>query len=56
MGKKKKSVWRFWIEALLLLALVGTGAFLWWQTNNWLPERAEFPVQGVAMGAADGPG
>jgi len=55
MGKKKKSVFRFWIEALLLLALVGTGAFLWWQTNNWTPPRAEFPVQGVAMGAADGP-
>jgi len=55
MGKKKKSVFRFWIEALLLLALVGTGVFLWWRTQSWAPPRAEFPVQGVVMGAGDGP-
>ncbi len=54
MGKKKKSVFRFWIEAMLLLALVGTGGFLWWQRQSWAPPRAQFPMQGVVTGAADG--
>lgn len=54
MGKKKKSILRFWIEALLLLALIGVGVFLWWRTQNYVPERSEYPVQGVLMGEGDG--
>jgi lysozyme len=54
MGKKKKSVLRFWIEALLLLALAGTGVALWWQTQHWAPPRADFPSQGLVTGEAEG--
>ncbi|MBH5321065.1 glycoside hydrolase family 25 protein [Aurantiacibacter sediminis] len=54
MGKKKKSVLRFWIEALLLIALIGVGVGLWWHSKNWAPPRAEYPVQGVVMGEAEG--
>ncbi|QZH76069.1 MAG: glycoside hydrolase family 25 protein [Erythrobacter sp.] len=54
MGKKKKSVLRFWIEALLLLALAGTGGWLWWQTRHWAPPRGTFPSQGLVTGESDG--
>lgn len=54
MGKKKKSILRFWIEALLLLALVGVGVFLWWRTQSYIPERSEYPVQGVLTGEGEG--
>ena len=54
MGKKKKSILRFWIEALLLIALVAVGVFLWWRTQNFMPERSEYPVQGVLTGAGEG--
>lgn len=54
MGKKKKSILRFWIEALLLLALVGVGVFLWWRTQSYIPERSEYPVQGVLTGEDEG--
>ncbi len=55
MGRKKKSVLRVWIEALLILALVGFGVVIWWQTKNWTPARADYPVQGVVMGEGEGP-
>ncbi|GGD59047.1 lysozyme [Erythrobacter arachoides] len=54
MGKKKKSIFRFWIEALLLAGLVGLGVYLWWSTREWEPERSEYPVQGVLTGEAEG--
>ena len=54
MGKKKKSVLRFWIEALLLLALVAAGAAIWWQTRNWSPPRSDYPTQGLVTGEAEG--
>ncbi|MGB3166820.1 MAG: glycoside hydrolase family 25 protein [Alteraurantiacibacter sp.] len=54
MGKKKKSVLRFWIEALLVVGLVATGGVLWWQTRHWVPERAEYPTQGMLTGAGEG--
>lgn len=54
MGKKKKSILRFWIEALLFIGLVAVGGVLWWQTQNWAPPRSEYPVQGVLTGDEDG--
>lgn len=55
MGKKaKKSIWRFWIEALLLIALVAIGAYLWWFAMHWQPARATFPTQGVVTGEVEG--
>ena len=55
MGKKRAYSWRRRLAALLLLvALVGAG-ILWWQGRHWAPPRAQFPVQGVLIGAVDGP-
>lgn len=54
MGKKKKSILRFWIEALIALALVGVGGWLYWNTSRWTPPRADYPVQGVITGEAEG--
>ena len=54
MGKKKKSILRFWIEALLLVALVGTGIYLWWYAMRWAPPRADYPVQGLVTGETEG--
>ena len=54
MGKKKKSILRFWIEALLLIVLLGVGVVIWWRATHWLPERSEYPVQGVVTGEDEG--
>lgn len=54
MGRKKKSRWRSWIRALLVLGLTGAGLWLWWKSAHWVPERTEFPVQGVITGEAEG--
>ena len=49
----RKALWRV-LGAVLLLALAGGGA-LWWHLRHWQPDRAAFPVQGVEIGAGDGP-
>ncbi|PEQ14604.1 lysozyme [Novosphingobium sp. PC22D] len=41
------------LGALALVALVG-GAWGWWHLHHWLPPRADYPVQGVEIGAEDG--
>jgi lysozyme len=55
VGKKRAYSWRRRFAALLLLVALGGGAWLWWQGRHWTPARAQFPVQGVLIGAADGP-
>lgn len=40
--------------ALLLAVLIG-GGWAWWHLHHWTPLREEFPMQGVEVGAADGP-
>ena len=40
---------------LLLLALVGLAAVLWFRASGWQPSRAEYPVQGALVGEGDGP-
>jgi len=42
-----------WLAAVLLVALVAGGVG-WWHMHHWQPDRAEFPVQGVEIGADDG--
>lgn len=42
-----------WLGAALLLALV-VGLSGWWYLRHWHPERTDFPVQGVEVGAEDG--
>ena len=55
MGRKRAFPWRWRIVAAVLLALAGGAMWLWWQAQHWTPPRAEFPTQGVLVGAADGP-
>ena len=42
------------ILAALLLAAMIAGAWGWWQMHHWLPDRAQFPMQGVEIGVDDG--
>lgn len=54
MGKKRGSAWR-WRLAAVALCLAGTGAgWAWWELRHWAPPTAEFPMQGVLIGAQDG--
>ncbi len=55
MGRKRAFPWRWRIAAIVLLALAGGGMWLWWQAQNWMPARAEYPTQGVLVGVGDGP-
>ena len=54
MGRKRAFSWRKRLVALLGLALIGAGGWLWWQGQHWAPSRAAFPQQGVLIGARDG--
>jgi lysozyme len=54
MGRKRAVSWRTRIAALVVLLVVGAGGWTWWQAQHWAPDRAEFPVQGVLIGARDG--
>ncbi|WP_338241575.1 glycoside hydrolase family 25 protein [Aurantiacibacter hainanensis] len=54
MGRKRKSVWRWRIAALLLLAAIVAGTYGWWRAIGWQPPRAEYPMQGALVGADDG--
>ncbi len=54
MGRTRKTVWRWRIVALLLLAAIVAGGYGWWRAIGWQPARAEYPMQGVLVGARDG--
>ena len=54
MGRKRAFSWRTRIAALVALLVLGAGGWTWWQAQHWAPDRAEFPVQGVLIGARDG--
>jgi lysozyme len=54
MGRKRAFSWRTRIAALVLLLALGAGGWAWWRAQHWTPDRAEFPVQGVLIGAQDG--
>ncbi|WP_201290956.1 glycoside hydrolase family 25 protein [Croceibacterium salegens] len=54
MGRKKAFRWRTRILALFLLAALVAGGWAWWTAQHWRPERKDFPVQGVIVGARDG--
>ena len=55
MGKKRAFGWRARIGGALLLAALAGGGWVWWQSEHWRPEASAFPVQGVLVGARDGP-
>ena len=54
MGKKRTSAWRWRFVALVLLLAALAGGWAWWRAQHWIPPRAEYPAQGVLIGAADG--
>jgi lysozyme len=56
VGRKRAFSWRSRVAALVLLLATAGGGWLWWQGRHWAPPREEFPMQGVLIGAADGPG
>lgn len=43
------------ILAVVLLILGAAGAWGWWHLRHWQPERDIYPMQGVEIGADDGP-
>jgi len=55
MGRSAKTRWRGRIAAALLLLVIIAGAWAWWVALDWRPSREEFPLQGVLLGAEDGP-
>ncbi|MEO6151805.1 MAG: GH25 family lysozyme [Croceibacterium sp.] len=55
MGRKRAFSWRARAAASVLLVAVVAGGWLWWHGQHWTPARREFPVQGVLLGARDGP-
>ena len=56
MGRKKAFGWRRRIAATVLLAALGAAGWGWWQGRHWRPAPADYPVQGVLIGARDGHG
>ena len=54
MGRKKPSKWRWRIAGVLALLLAAGGGWAWWQSHHWMPPRADFPMQGALVSAADG--
>lgn len=54
MGKKTSSRWKGRLLAAAVLIAAGGAGYLWWQLQNWSPERSSYPVQGVLVGEADG--
>jgi lysozyme len=54
MGRKKAFGWRRRIAATVLLAALGAAGWGWWQGRHWRPAPADYPVQGVLIGARDG--
>ena len=54
MGRTRKTVWRWRIVALLLLAALVAGGYGWWRAIDWQPLRSEYPMQGALIGASDG--
>ena len=42
------------LGAALLIAMIG-GLWAWWDFSHWQPQRAAYALQGVEIGAEDGP-
>ena len=54
MGRKRAiSIRTRVLATLLLVALVAAG-YGWWRWVHWVPDRADYPVQGAQIGAGDG--
>lgn len=55
MGRKRAFGWRWRIAGVVVLAAVATGGWGWWHLQHWRPAAKAFPIQGVEIGAGDGP-
>ncbi|HEY7807212.1 MAG TPA: glycoside hydrolase family 25 protein [Croceibacterium sp.] len=55
MGRKRAIGWRWRIAGMVVLAALVAGAWGWWRFEHWRPSAKAFPVQGIEIGAADGP-
>ena len=55
MGRKRAIGWRWQIAGVAVLAGLVAAAWGWWWFAHWRPDPKAFPVQGVEIGAADGP-
>lgn len=53
MARKRGNMRLRLAAAVWLIAMIA-GTYGWWFINHWTPDRAEFPVQGVEIGATDG--
>ncbi|ANU06415.1 glycoside hydrolase family 25 protein [Paraurantiacibacter namhicola] len=54
MARRRKGRWKGrLLAAVLLLALAGS-AYGWWRAIHWTPDAAQYPVQGVIVGAREG--
>ncbi|MDQ4419679.1 glycoside hydrolase family 25 protein [Sphingobium sp. DEHP117] len=51
MSRAKK---RALVVLMLVVLIAGVGAFGWRTAQSWAPPRTEFPMQGVALSAAQG--
>jgi len=46
--------WLVRMLAVAVLAALAWGGWRWWRMQEWRPDPAAYPVQGVEVGAADG--
>ncbi|WP_404482066.1 glycoside hydrolase family 25 protein [Novosphingobium sp. BL-52-GroH] len=54
-GKSARANWRLRAVGALLLVAIVVGAWGWWHLRHWTPDRTVYAVQGVEIGADDGP-
>jgi lysozyme len=55
VGRKRALSWRSRVAAAVLLVALVAGGWTWWRMQHWAPPRDRFPIQGVLIGARDGP-
>lgn len=54
---RKKAGSRRWLRralGVLLVAVLAVAAYGWWWFHHWRPDPAEYPIQGIEVGADDG--
>ena len=54
-GSAKRTSWRKWLFLIVILSLVGAGAWSWWQLQHWTPPDERYPEQGLVIGRDDAP-
>ncbi len=54
MGRGRRTIWRWRIIGVVVLAAMIGAGWAWWQAGKWHPSRGEFPAQGALIGERDG--